>query len=197
MSACMAVSMLMQTLYLLADLYFGGRLEREAIAAVGVAGNLAMIVTALTQTLGIRTAALLAQAQAGRISRARSVFQSIGGNVCTGWARTCGGGLSAPRRLLQRAQCRRKDGGIVSLNFLPSAIAFSSSSVFQRSGHTPPLLSGRLSSAAHRIGGGVDIAASGLSHYRSGISPSHRRRYRPEVLWLLRRELASKRRFGN
>lgn len=65
MAAFMAVSMLTQTLYLLADLYWVGRLGREAIAAVGVAGNLTMIVMALTQTLGVGTTALLAQA-AGR-----------------------------------------------------------------------------------------------------------------------------------
>ncbi len=62
MAAFMAVSMLMQTLYLLADLYWVGSLGREAIAAVGVAGNLSMIVLALTQTLGVGTTALLAQA---------------------------------------------------------------------------------------------------------------------------------------
>src|ERR1700730_7305483 len=37
MSAFMAVSMMVQTLYLLADLYWVGRLGKEAIAAVGVA----------------------------------------------------------------------------------------------------------------------------------------------------------------
>jgi Na+-driven multidrug efflux pump len=65
MAAFMAVSMLMQTLYLLADLYWVGRLGAEAIAAVSVAGNLMMIVMALTQTLGVGTTALLAHA-AGR-----------------------------------------------------------------------------------------------------------------------------------
>ena len=40
MAAFMAVSMLAQTLYLLADLYWVGHLGKEAIAAVGVAGNL-------------------------------------------------------------------------------------------------------------------------------------------------------------
>ncbi|MGI8819460.1 MAG: MATE family efflux transporter [Chthoniobacterales bacterium] len=65
MASFMAVSMLMQTLYLLADLYWVGRLGREAIAAVGVAGNLTMIVMALSQMLGVGTTALLAQA-AGR-----------------------------------------------------------------------------------------------------------------------------------
>ncbi len=65
MAAFLAVSMLVQTLYLLADLYWVGRLGREAIAAVGVAGNLMMVVVALTQTLGVGTTALIAQA-AGR-----------------------------------------------------------------------------------------------------------------------------------
>src|SRR5206468_9198999 len=54
-----------QTLYLLADLFWVGRLGKEAIAAVGVAGNLMMIVLALTQMLGVGTTALIAQA-AGR-----------------------------------------------------------------------------------------------------------------------------------
>ncbi len=65
MAAFMAVSMLTQTLYLLADLYWVGRLGKEAIAAVGVAGNLMMIVLALTQMLGVGTTTLIAQA-AGR-----------------------------------------------------------------------------------------------------------------------------------
>lgn len=65
MAAFMMVSMLMQTLYLLADLYFVGRLGKEAIAAVAVAGNLMMVVMALTQTIGVGTTAVLAHA-AGR-----------------------------------------------------------------------------------------------------------------------------------
>src|SRR2546428_8314436 len=62
MSAFMAVSMMVQTLYLLADLFWVGRLGKEAIAAVGVAGNLTMIVLALTQMLGVGTTALISQA---------------------------------------------------------------------------------------------------------------------------------------
>lgn len=65
MAAFLAVSMLTQTLYLLADLYWVGRLGREAIAAVGVAGNLMMVVMAITQALGVGTTTLIAQA-AGR-----------------------------------------------------------------------------------------------------------------------------------
>src|SRR5213082_2866297 len=65
MSAFLAMSMVVQTLYLLADLYWVGHLGKEAIAAVGVAGNITMIVLALTQMLGVRTTALISQA-AGR-----------------------------------------------------------------------------------------------------------------------------------
>src|SRR4029077_5864322 len=59
MASFLAVSMVVQTLYLLADLYWVGRLGKEAIAAVGVAGNLTMIILALTQMLGVGTTALL------------------------------------------------------------------------------------------------------------------------------------------
>ena len=62
MASFMAVSMLVQTLYLLADLYWVGRLGKEAIAAVGVAGNLMMVVLALTQMLGVGTTALISHA---------------------------------------------------------------------------------------------------------------------------------------
>src|SRR5215468_9475648 len=62
MSAFLAASMLVQTLYLLADLYWVGHLGKEAIAAVGVAGNLTMIVLALTQMLGVGTTTLISQA---------------------------------------------------------------------------------------------------------------------------------------
>src|SRR6201987_6203541 len=65
MSAFLAASMLVQTLYLLADLYWVGHLGKEAIAAVGLAGNLTMIVLALTQMLGVGTTTLMSQ-EAGR-----------------------------------------------------------------------------------------------------------------------------------
>src|SRR5437763_7744243 len=66
MASFLAVSMGVQTLYLLADLYWVGRLGKEAIAAVGVAGNLNMIVLALTQMLGVGTTTLIAQSAGGK-----------------------------------------------------------------------------------------------------------------------------------
>jgi MATE family, multidrug efflux pump len=62
MAAPIAAGMLMQTLYFLVDLYFVGRLGDAALAGVGSAGNVTMIVVALTQVLGVGTVALIAQA---------------------------------------------------------------------------------------------------------------------------------------
>jgi putative MATE family efflux protein len=62
LSAFIGVSMLIQTLYLLADLYWVGSLGKEAIAAVGLAGNLMMIVVAVTQALGVGTTTLISHA---------------------------------------------------------------------------------------------------------------------------------------
>ena len=62
LSAFMAVSMVFQTLYYLADLYFVGRLGKEAIAAVGLAGNLMVVVLAITQTISVGTTTLISHA---------------------------------------------------------------------------------------------------------------------------------------
>ena len=62
MAAPIAAGMIFQTLYFLVDLYFVGRLGNAAIAGVGAAGNLAFLVMALTQVLGVGTVALIAQA---------------------------------------------------------------------------------------------------------------------------------------
>jgi len=62
LSLFIALTTTFQTLYFLADLYFVGRLGREAIAGVGLGGNLTMLVLALTQSLGVGTTSLIAQA---------------------------------------------------------------------------------------------------------------------------------------
>src|SRR5450631_984746 len=54
--------MLLQTLYYIVDLYFVSRLGNAAIAGVSAAGNLAFIVFALTQMLGVGIVALISQA---------------------------------------------------------------------------------------------------------------------------------------
>lgn len=72
-AAFMAVSMFVQTLYFLADLYWVGRLGKEAIAAVGLAGNLTFVVLALTQMLGVGTTTLVSHA-AGRKDKERVTY---------------------------------------------------------------------------------------------------------------------------
>jgi putative MATE family efflux protein len=58
----MLVGMVMQTLYVLVDLYWVGHIGTEAIAAAGVAGNLTFVVLAASQALGVGTTSLIAQA---------------------------------------------------------------------------------------------------------------------------------------
>src|SRR5687768_15588666 len=76
----MLVTMVFQTLYFLVDLYWVGRLGKEAVAAVAVAGNLTFIVLAATQMLSVGTTTLISHA-AGRKDHLRANFvfnQSIG-----------------------------------------------------------------------------------------------------------------------
>ncbi|TMQ73024.1 MAG: hypothetical protein E6K80_01215, partial [Candidatus Eisenbacteria bacterium] len=58
----MLVTMLFQTLYFLVDLYWVGRLGKEAVAGVGVAGNLMFISLAVSQMLGVGTTVLVSHA---------------------------------------------------------------------------------------------------------------------------------------
>jgi putative MATE family efflux protein len=67
----MLVTMLFQTLYVLVDLYWVGRLGTEAVAAVGISGNLMFVVLAATQMLAVGTTALIAHA-VGRKDRDRA-----------------------------------------------------------------------------------------------------------------------------
>jgi putative MATE family efflux protein len=62
----MLVSMLFQTLYVLVDLYWVGRLGTDAVAAVGISGNLTFIVLAATQMLGVGTTTFVAHATGRR-----------------------------------------------------------------------------------------------------------------------------------
>src|SRR5687768_4540273 len=58
----MLVTMVFQTLYFLIDLYWVGRLGTQAVAGVGIAGNLTFIVLALTQMLGVGTTTVVSHA---------------------------------------------------------------------------------------------------------------------------------------
>jgi putative MATE family efflux protein len=63
-----AAGMVFQTLYYLVDLYFVASLGDTALAGVSLAGNVAMVIIALTQMLGVGTVALVSHA-AGRKDR--------------------------------------------------------------------------------------------------------------------------------
>jgi len=67
----LAMSTTFQTLYFLADLYFVGRLGKEAVAGVSLAGNLMFIVLALTQSMSVGATSLISQSF-GRKDRAQA-----------------------------------------------------------------------------------------------------------------------------
>jgi putative MATE family efflux protein len=58
----MLVTMVFQTLYFLVDLYWVGRLGPQAVAGVGVGGNLMFVVLAGSQMLGVGATTLIAHA---------------------------------------------------------------------------------------------------------------------------------------
>jgi putative MATE family efflux protein len=67
----MLVTMLFQTLYVLVDLYWVGRLGTEAVAAVAISGNLMFVVLAATQMLAVGTTTFVSHA-VGRKDRDRA-----------------------------------------------------------------------------------------------------------------------------
>ena len=69
----MLVTMVFQTLYFLVDLYWVGHLGKEAVAAVGISGNLMFIVLAVTQMLAVGTTTLVSHA-AGRKDHDRALL---------------------------------------------------------------------------------------------------------------------------
>jgi putative MATE family efflux protein len=69
----MLVTMVFQTLYFLVDLYWVGRLGKEAVAGVAVAGNLTFVVLAISQMLGVGTKTMVSHA-VGRKDRDGAVM---------------------------------------------------------------------------------------------------------------------------
>jgi putative MATE family efflux protein len=76
MALPITVGMLVQTLYLMVDLYFVSGLGKQAVAGVAAAGNATLLVIALTQVLGVGTVSLVAQALGAKDkARASRVFE--------------------------------------------------------------------------------------------------------------------------
>ncbi len=102
MSAFLMASMLVQALYLLADMFWVGRLGKESVAAVGLAANLMALTLALTQMLGVGTTTLIAHAAGikdrDRVQRVfnQSLLLSLLG----------GGGLCLVAFLFRHAYCQ-------------------------------------------------------------------------------------------
>lgn len=69
----MLVSMIFQTLYVLVDLYWVGRLGTDAVAAVGISANLSFLVIALTQMLSVGATTLVSHAS-GRKDHAQAIY---------------------------------------------------------------------------------------------------------------------------
>jgi putative MATE family efflux protein len=69
----MLVSMIFQTLYVLVDLFWVGRLGTDAIAAVGLSANLSFIVIAITQVLAVGATTLVSHA-AGTKDQERAIL---------------------------------------------------------------------------------------------------------------------------
>ncbi len=76
MALPMMIGMFVQSLYLFVDLYFVADLGAEAIAAVSAAGNLMLLIMALTQMLNVGCVALIARYTGAREHQnANIVFQ--------------------------------------------------------------------------------------------------------------------------
>ena len=80
-----AIGMFLQSLYVLVDLYFVGRLGNAAVAGVGLASNIQFIVIALCQVVSVGSVALIAHAagrkdtaQAQDVLRASLVLAAVG-----------------------------------------------------------------------------------------------------------------------
>jgi putative MATE family efflux protein len=87
MAMPITIGMLVQTLYLMVDLYFVSGIGKEAVAGVAAASNVAMLVMALTQMLSVGVVSLVAQALGARDKPAASrVFRqaSLLGLACMG-----------------------------------------------------------------------------------------------------------------
>ena len=76
MALPITIGMLVQTLYLMVDLYFVSALGKQAVAGVAAAGNVTLVVIALTQVLGVGTVSLVAHALGAKDRvRASRVFE--------------------------------------------------------------------------------------------------------------------------
>ncbi|HUO78834.1 MAG TPA: MATE family efflux transporter [Steroidobacteraceae bacterium] len=99
MAIPMAIGMLVQTAYLMIDLYFVARIGPAAIAGVSTAGTVMFAIMALTQMLGVGTVALIAHAVGARDQpRANLIFNQslVLAAACAAISLLAGYGLVTP-----------------------------------------------------------------------------------------------------
>ena len=85
----MLLMMVFQTLYVLIDLYWVGRLGTSAVAAVGIAGNVMFLVLALVQMLGVGTTTVVSHA----FGRRDQAAARLGFNQSLSLAAACSAGF--------------------------------------------------------------------------------------------------------
>ena len=126
MAAPMVVGMLVQTLYMLVDLYFVARLGGPALAGVGAAGNFNFAVLALTQMLGVGTVALISHAVGAKDQDAANLVfnQSLLLAALCGLAALLGGyGLAGPYMRSLGADAATIEAGTTYLYWLVPGLA--------------------------------------------------------------------------
>ena len=106
MAVFMLVTMMVQTAYSLIDMYWVGRLGREAIAAVSIGSNLMILVLALTQILAVGTVSLVSQAAGRKDSEAVGTLF----NQALIAALSLGGTFGAVMWLLRQLYCDAQAG---------------------------------------------------------------------------------------
>jgi putative MATE family efflux protein len=129
MSLVTLIGMAAQTMYYLVDLYFVSSLGPDAIAGVGAAGNIFLVVMALTQILGVGTLALIAQsAGAKNQGEANMVFNQslVLSAICAAITLVVGYAIAGPYMRSIGADAEMQNNGITYLYwFLPGmAIQF-------------------------------------------------------------------------
>jgi len=159
MSTVMLIGMVGQTLYYLVDLYFVAGLGAHAIAGVGAAGNIAFLVLALTQILGVGTVALISHATGRKDQRdANLVFnQSLAlSALCAVFVLVAGYSLTGTYMRSVGADAEMQQAGITYLYwFLPGlALQFamvSMSSALRGTGIVRPTMTVQLLTVALNI----------------------------------------------
>jgi putative MATE family efflux protein len=126
MAAPICVGMVVQTLYILVDLYFVARLGNSALAGVSAAGNFNFLNMALTQVLAVGTVALIAHAVGARDQAAANlVFNQslVLAGLCAALTLAAGYGLAGPYVRTLTADAATAAAGVTYLRWFVPGLA--------------------------------------------------------------------------